>query len=141
MANGATPPQSWGTRISGAYTIYANESITLTNGNASNYGYLYNWYAVNDSRKLCPDGWHVPTDGEWTTLTDFLGGDLLAGSKMKSMDPILLSSDNTDADNTSGFSALPGGLRDNFGRFKDINLNLGSGVLPSTTPMKRCSAA
>ena len=119
--NGYTPPQSWSTRISGAYTIYANESSTLTNGNASNYGYLYNWYAATDSRKLCPKGWHVPTDGEWTLLTNFLGGDLLAGSKMKSMDPILWSSFNTDADNTSGFSALPGGLRDNFGEFKDIN--------------------
>ena len=51
--------------------------------NEKHNGKLYNWYAVNDSRKLCPLGWHVPTDAEWTTLTTFLGGETVAGGKMK----------------------------------------------------------
>lgn len=52
--------------------------------NLDDYGRLYNWYAVDDSRGLCPSGWHVPTDGEWPVLTDFLGGASIAGEAMKS---------------------------------------------------------
>ena len=71
--------------------------------------YLYNWYAVNDARGLCPTGFHVPTDGEWTELTDALGGEEVAGGKMKSS-----PSDTPpwNGSNSSGFSALPGGGRD-----------------------------
>ena len=65
--------------------------------------YLYNWYAVNDPRGLAPKGWYVPTDEEWTELTEYLGGERVAGYKMKS--PIW------DGSNTSGFDALPGGYR------------------------------
>jgi len=64
---------------------------------------------VNDSRNLCPTGWHVPSDDEWTTLTTYLGGEGVAGGKMKAA--ILWNSPNTGATNTSGFSALPGGYR------------------------------
>jgi uncharacterized protein (TIGR02145 family) len=109
---------TWQTRLEGAYTIYANESSTLTNGNASNFGYLYNWYAATDSRKLCPTGWHVPTDTEWTTLTDYLGGVGVAGGKMKSTSSLWTSTFH--ADNTSGFSALPGGYRNFDGGFGAI---------------------
>jgi len=105
--------QTWSSQTTGAYTIYANEPSTGTN--ATNYGFLYNWFAVNDSRKLCPDGWHVPTDEEWTTLTTYLGGILVAGGKMKSTDTQPTTGGwndpNTGADNSSGFSALPGGSR------------------------------
>jgi uncharacterized protein (TIGR02145 family) len=119
----------WSTRISGAYTIYANESITLTNGNASNYGYLYNWYAVNDSRKLCPDGWHVPTDAEWATLETYLNTVAPTGSvgdKMKSKGDNLLGTGLWNSpnmgNNSSGFSALPGGYRSSTdGTFYDVS--------------------
>ena len=69
-------------------------------------GRLYNWYAVNDARELCPTGWHVPTDGEWTTLSDSLGGSGVAGHAMKSSST---DSPSWNGSNTSGFSALPGG--------------------------------
>jgi uncharacterized protein (TIGR02145 family) len=111
--------QTWGALTSGAHTLYAHDS-TASPSNLTSYGYLYNWYAVNDSRKLCPDGWHVPTDAEWTTLTTFLDGTNVAGGKMKSTGTTYWNSPNTGADNSSGFSALPGGVRDNFQGFVRI---------------------
>ncbi len=108
----------WQGLTTGAYTIYGNESST--SANATNFGYLYNWYAVNDLRKLCPDGWHVPTYDEWTTLTTYLGGESVAGGKMKSTSS-LWASPNTGADNTSGFSVLPGGYRNSDGSFIGIS--------------------
>jgi uncharacterized protein (TIGR02145 family) len=117
----------WQGLTTGAYTIYGNESSTGTN--ATNYGFLYNWYAATDSRKLCPAGWHVPTDGEWTTLIQstvptetLLTGttqSTTAGGKMKSTSS-LWTSPNIGAVSTSGFSALPGGIRQNNGSFSDI---------------------
>ena len=80
--------------------------------NVSKYGKLYNWYAVNDSRGLAPVGWHIPTDIEWTNLVDFLGGETEARDKLKN------SSDwqeNGNGNNTSGFSGLPAGTRDETG--------------------------
>lgn len=65
--------------------------------------YLYNWHAVNDPRGLAPDGFHVPTDDEWTELTDLLGGEDIAGNVLKTQE--------WGGTNSSGFSALPGGLR------------------------------
>jgi hypothetical protein len=70
---------------------------------------LYNWYAVNDSRGLAPQGWHVATDAELTTFGTNLGGDNVAGGKMKSIGTTYWASPNTDATNSSGFSGLPGG--------------------------------
>jgi uncharacterized protein (TIGR02145 family) len=82
------------------------------------YGKLYNWYAVNDSRNVCPCGWHVPTDAEWTTLTDYLGGEEVAGAKMKSSSTMDWPSQLTGtATNESGFSALPGGYGTEGGSF------------------------
>lgn len=69
-------------------------------------GGLYNWYAVNTG-KLCPSGWHVPTDIEWTVLTDFLGGDSIAGAKMKEAGTQNWYNPNEGATNESGFTALP----------------------------------
>lgn len=71
------------------------------------YGNEYNWYAVSDPRNVCPIGWHVPTDTEFTTLSNFLGGTNVAGGKMKTFDQYLMP--NTGATNISGFSALPAG--------------------------------
>jgi len=88
------------------------------------YGKLYNWYAVNDSRGLCPTGWHVPSDAEWTTLTDFLGGESVAGGPLKSTatQPTLGGwiVPNTGATNSSGFTGLPGGYRDYSGDFLSL---------------------
>ncbi len=94
---------SWGTLTSGAYSNDYEE----TNIN----GRLYNWYAVNDPRKIAPAGWHIPTKGEWTTLVDFLGGENLAGSKMKEKGTAHWCAPNTDATNESGFTGLPGDWR------------------------------
>ena len=109
---------TWGSTSSGAYAIYNNE-----NANDVIYGKLYNWYAVADNRGLCPNGWHVPTDGEWTTLTTYLGGESVAGGKMKSIGTTYWNSPNTGATNESGFSALPGGSRFNNGSFNSIRYN------------------
>lgn len=105
-----TDKDAWGNLTTGAYCNYDNSA-----GNANTYGRLYNWYAVNDSRKLCPSGWHVPTDAEWTTLTDYLGGESVAGDKLKST--IGWNSPNTGETNSSGFTALPGGYRNFNGTF------------------------
>jgi len=83
--------------------------------NGNKYGRLYNWYAVTDPRGLAPSGWHIPSDEEWTTLADNLGGDDdAAGKKMKSKAGWY---DNGNGSNTSGFSGLPGGGRNDDGPF------------------------
>ena len=86
------------------------------------YGYLYNWYAVVDSRNVCPVDWHVPSDTEWTVLTDYLGGTPGVGKKMKEAGLVHWNSPNTGATNESGFSGLPGGFRN--GPFYNLG-NLG----------------
>nr|AOE13987.1 conserved hypothetical protein [uncultured bacterium] len=94
---------TWSTTTDGAVTVY-DEGGANAVANLSTYGRLYNWYAVNTGN-LCPSGWHVPTDGEYTTLTDGLGGTSVAGEKMKSSAPAW------DGTNSSGFSGLAGGYR------------------------------
>jgi len=119
--------QTWSGQNKGAYTVYGNESSSGTN--ATNYGLLYNWYAVAGiissgglpSKNICPIGWHVPTDAEWSTLTTYLGGDGVAGGKMKSTGTTYWDSPNIDATNSSDFSAIPGGYRHHInGIFTDI---------------------
>ena len=75
-----------------------------------NYGALYNWFSVN-SGKLCPTGWHVPSEKEWLTLTDLLGGEFVAGGKLKELGTNHWMSPNTGATNDFNFTALPGGFR------------------------------
>jgi uncharacterized protein (TIGR02145 family) len=82
----------------------------------SAYGALYNWYAVNTG-KLCSTGWHVPTDAEWAILTDYLGGERVAGDKLKETGTTHWESPNFGATNETGFTALPGGSRDYNGSF------------------------
>ncbi|MDB5229182.1 MAG: hypothetical protein JWN78_3375 [Bacteroidota bacterium] len=88
----------------GAYAYYNNDIA-----NNSIYGKLYNWFAVNTG-KLCPDGWHVPSDSEWITLVNYLGGDY-QGEKIKDTSSLWYPSPNVTNTNSSGFSALPGGMR------------------------------
>jgi uncharacterized protein (TIGR02145 family) len=75
------------------------------------YGRLYTWYAVADSRNICPTGWHVPNNIEFSTLMSNLGGDDIAGGKLKETGTTHWASPNTEATNESGFTALPGGYR------------------------------
>lgn len=93
----------------GAYCDY---SYNLANGMF--YGRLYNFYAATDSRNICPSGWHVPSDDEWTLLITYLGGETVAGGKLKESDTtgVLWWSPNKGATNESGFSARPGGYYD-----------------------------
>ena len=93
-----------------AWCYYDNDPA-----NGKKYGRLYNWYAINDPRGLAPEGWKIPTDADWSQLTDFLGGHSAAGSKMKSSGGW---DKNGNGTNDSGFSALPGGLRYSYGEFK-----------------------
>jgi uncharacterized protein (TIGR02145 family) len=88
--------------------------------NAETYGRLYTWYAATDTRKVCPAGWHVPTDDEWTSLTSYLGNINSAGGKMKEQGTIHWTTPNTGATNESGFTALPGGYRLYLGSFVEL---------------------
>ena len=80
------------------------------------YGALYNWYAT-ESGNLCPTGWHVPTDDDWTILNDYLGGEQSAGGKLKETGTGNWKNPNAGATNSTGFTALPGGGRWVIGRF------------------------
>jgi uncharacterized protein (TIGR02145 family) len=92
------------------------------NGNESNttdFGRLYTGFVVTDSRGVCPTGWHVPTDAEWTGLTNILGGESVAGGRLKEAGTTHWTAPNTGATNVSLFSALPGGKREDNGTFSD----------------------
>jgi len=100
----------WSGLTTGAYCSYNDDSA-----NTETYGYLYNWYAINDQRGLAPEGWHIASDGEWQKLVDHLGGNSVAGGKMK--ETALWASPNTGATNESGLSARPSGYRDDRGSY------------------------
>lgn len=99
----------WYQNTTGAYCYFNNDA-----SHNIKYGKLYNWYAVN-SENLCPLGWHIPSDDEWQTLTTYLGGERLAGGKMKAK--ILWEQPNGGATNSSGFSGIPTGMRTFDGKF------------------------
>jgi uncharacterized protein (TIGR02145 family) len=129
--NGDVIPQvtdntAWAGLTTGAWCWYSNSA-----DNGTIYGKLYNWYAVNDSRGLAPQGWHIPTDAEWTTLGNLLGGDAVAGGKMKTTGTTRWNTPNTSATNESGFAGLPGGNRNSDGTFVNIS---GDGSWWSATP-------
>lgn len=94
----------WASATSPAYSEYNIQD------NNQIYGHLYNWYAVNTG-KLCPVGWHIPSDNEWLYLAQFLGGQSNAGGKLKETGTGHWVSPNTGATNESGFTGLPGGYR------------------------------
>lgn len=96
----------WFRRTTPAYCWYLNDAATYKN----TYGALYNWYTVNTG-KLCPTGWHVPSDAEWTTLTTYLGGDSIAGGKLKETGTTHWITTYAGVTNSYGFTALPGGNR------------------------------
>ena len=90
-----------------------------TLGNTEVNGRLYTWFAATDTRNICPKGWHIPTDTEWTTLTDYLGGTNVAGDKLREKGTVhwgtSYSINNGLATNESGFTALPAGSKENTG--------------------------
>ena len=114
-----TDPVIWASLTTGAMCWYNNDSATY----AGVYGRLYNWYAVNDPRGLAPPGWHMPTNAEWTILTNCLGGESVAGGKMKAISTNW-TPPNSSATNSSGFAGLPGGARYGNGSFNDLG-NIG----------------
>ena len=109
----------WSKLTTGAWCYYNKDEK-----NNAKYGKLYNWYAVskttNGNKNVCPTSWHVPTDAEWMVLTDYLGGITVAGGKLKEVGTTSWNSPNTDATNTSLFSALPGGGRGDGGSYEGI---------------------
>jgi len=111
--------ESWRYLASPGFCWFENDPDTYKN----KYGALYNWYAVNTD-KLAPSGWHVPTDTEWNTLINYLGGWQVAGGKMKTTGTIeagtgVWYAPNAGATNESGFSAVPTGGREEGGNFLD----------------------
>jgi uncharacterized protein (TIGR02145 family) len=130
-ATGDGTGQIWSSRTTGARTVNGHNAINL-----ATYGYLYNWYAVSDIKGLCPNGWHVPFDGDWTVMIQsldpsqlvnnenvfiFLGTQsTIVGGKLKKTGTTYWSSPNTGATNEIGFSILPGGNRNSVGSFSNI---------------------
>jgi len=120
----------WNGLSTGAYCSYDNDE-----GNVAVYGRLYNWYAINDSRNIAPDGWHVPSDAEWQVLVAHLGGNSVAGGKLKEAGTSHWLPPNIGATNESGFSGLPGGYRSGLGYFTSFGslANLWSSTVGSGT--------
>src|SRR5690554_5773003 len=117
------------------YYVYgydgANVADAKATDNYATYGVLYNWTAAMDGEAssttnpsgiqgVCPAGWHVPSDAEWTELTDYLGGTSVAGGKLKETGTTHWNSPNTGATNETGFTALPGGYRGTDGAFYNV---------------------
>jgi uncharacterized protein (TIGR02145 family) len=127
-----TDNNQWEAQTQGAWCYYNNDIQ-----NACPYGKLYNWYTTVDARNVCPTGWHVPSDAEWTVLTNYLGGAQVAGGKMKSTGTEHWWSPNAGATNEIGFSGLPDGGRNTSGTFGDIGT---SGYGWSSTETKDANA-
>lgn len=109
-----TDNTAWSTNTSGAYCDYSNVPTYSTT-----YGRLYNWYVVasTNPKNVCPTGWHIPTDVEFATLVTYLGGETLAGGKLKETGTAHWLTPNTNATNETGFTALPGGYRSASGSY------------------------
>ena len=97
---------AWSGLTTGAFVHYENDDKY-----DAAYGKLYNWYAAVDNRGICPTGWHLPTLDEWSTLINYLGGEAVAGGKLKLPGTDYWLAPNSGASNESGFSALPAGYR------------------------------
>jgi uncharacterized protein (TIGR02145 family) len=106
---------AWSALTTGAYVWYDNEI-----SNKDIYGALYNWYTIADTREIAPEGWHVPTNTEMIMLSEYLGGDISSGGKMKEAGTDHWMDPNTDATNESGFTGLPSGMRYADGNYYDL---------------------
>ncbi|HBE39798.1 MAG TPA: hypothetical protein DDW27_01065 [Bacteroidales bacterium] len=110
-----TDSAEWASLNTPAFCWYNNDEETYK----SSYGALYNGYTVN-SGKICPEGWHVPTNADWDILAANLGGENIAGGRMKEAGTSRWVRPNNGANNSSNFTALPGGLRYHDGNFRDL---------------------
>ncbi len=108
-------PAAWNQAKTGGYCDYDNNPA-----NSVVYGRLYNYYAVADSRNIAPAGWHVPDYNEWTRMINYIGGGNTAGGKLKETGTSHWDSPNAGATNEFGFTALPGGIRDDQGVYSGI---------------------
>ena len=124
-----TDNTAWRELTTGALCDYGN-----TPSNSETYGKLYNWHAVNTG-KLCPTGWHVPSDAEWTELTDYLGGTSVAGDKLKETGSTHWSNLRTGATNETGFTALRVATVSAVGHSSTLVATVAGGVLLSTVPV------
>lgn len=122
-----TVTSAWGDLETGAYCWYFNDGPTYQ----VPYGRLYNGYAVEDARGICPTGWKVASEADWLTLINYVGGADLAAGALKEAGFTHWQSPNTDASNVSGFTALPGGIRSTAGSFSNIETH---GNWWTTTP-------
>jgi uncharacterized protein (TIGR02145 family) len=123
-----TDDTEWSNLTTGAQCNYNNDAAI-----GNKYGKLYNWYAVSDGRNIAPTGWHVFSDAEWTTLENYVAANLgTSGSVAKALASKTDWASSTDAgavgndltkNNTSGFSALPGGFRYDYGYFSSIGFS------------------
>jgi len=109
---------AWAALSAPGYCWYKNDQATYK----SSYGALYNGYAASTG-KLCPEGWHVPADADWNILTAFLGGEVVAGGKMKEAGTSRWVRPNNGATNSSYFNGLPGGLRYSDGEYHDFGFS------------------
>jgi uncharacterized protein (TIGR02145 family) len=114
-----TDDSQWKTLTTGSWGNYENNSQ-----NDSAYGKLYNWYAVHDPRNICPTGWHVPTDAEWTTLTDYLIANGHSGAEVSVLKANFgwnyYKGQNGNGTDVFGWAGLPGGYRSSSGKFYNI---------------------
>jgi uncharacterized protein (TIGR02145 family) len=114
-------PAQWELTSEGGWSYYNDNQVF-----SCPYGKFYNWFACVDNRFLCPAGWHVPTDNDWTILSDFLGGSAIAGGQMKTIGTLLegnglWSGLNVGATNSCGFGGVPGGFKRIYGDYCCIN--------------------
>lgn len=121
-------PTEWPNLTTGAWCYYNNDPL-----NGCTYGKMYNWYAINDPRGLAPTGYHIPSETEVLTLQSYLGGQLVAGGKMKETGLLHWNSPNTGATNSSGFTALAGGSLVN-GQFGGTGISAPFWMTDSSTP-------
>ncbi|RLD71980.1 MAG: hypothetical protein DRJ29_05935 [Bacteroidetes bacterium] len=109
--------EEWANLTLPAYCWYNNDSLT-----SDDFGALYNCYAI-ETEKLCPEGWHVPSDEDWIKLETALGGAGSAGGAMKEPGTAYWKTPNTQASNESGFTARPGGYRSYNGTFNLMRID------------------
>lgn len=108
----------WEELHSDGYCWYNNDSAKYSNI----YGALYNWYVVEDD-KICPEGWHIPNNDEWDVLSNLFGGNNNSGVKLKEVGLYHWDSPNSEVTNESGFTAIPGGVRDGSGSYTGLGHN------------------
>jgi uncharacterized protein (TIGR02145 family) len=120
----------WSALTTGGYCNYDNDT-----NNVKTYGRLYNWYAVKDSKGLTPKDWHIPTNDEWKTLMNYLGGEKVAGGKLKEKGLSHWLELNKGANNETNFTGLPGGYCWDSGGFFKLGYS-GYWWTSSETPME-----